>query len=443
MIAPFTQSAPCLSLLLLSLSASPAAAYDMFNITQDYYTIALSGKIISNVVLGTGLNLDDPTNPVVATFGPFKGDQAATASVTSRALNEGEINSGVATFVENTSAYEYSKVIQANMNGAFNFGSGAVAYDYMKKVTEDTDVIIALIDHEVTSTPIDGTQVSWVNKQPQPQSENIDDAEQSVKHFLLDYGSHYVQSISYGYKIAIYGSIHSKSVKEVKQFKSAFKAVFSGGVGGYKLSATESRILTTREVVLKAEVTSGRITPETATILTRFDDINTFFTKLKQNKISIYPGPIRIQAISYWHTLDNYPKTQKLFYKADTRLEAPFGVPKGSIISWSPPYDAQIKNADGTITIVTPEGWRVCNGDGGAPDLTGRFVMGAVSNIDIGTSGGSRTHTHKIDIKYITHNTFLENASRKPLWRDRVAVPVAMETDVVPPYVELVYLMRM
>ncbi|ESX88684.1 hypothetical protein [Mesorhizobium sp. LSHC412B00] len=428
-----------LSVFLLPLFSIPAPAYDLFNITHDHYAIPISGSIGSNVVLGTGLILDDPTTPIVAPFGPFKGTKAAMESVTDRALNKDEIDTSTVTFIENTSAYEYSKVIQANMKATFDFGSGGVAYSYMKSVTEDSDVIIAIIRRSVTSPPIDETKLSWASK---PRSEDIDDPNERLKQFINDNGSHYVQAIRYGYRVAVYGRIHSRVDKEVKQFKSAFKAAFSRGVGGYGIDAKESKVLTKSEVELKAEVTSGKIVPETSPVLTTFSDINDFLKKVKNGDVTLYPGPIEVQANSYWHTLIDYPKTRKSLDAVDARLEALYGVPKGSIISWSPPQEAQRKNDDGTITIVTPEGWKICDGNG-APDLTGKFVMGTGSVNEVGLTGGSIKHTHKASVKYVTRNTYVEDTYRKPVYRNNVAVPVVSETEVLPPYVELVYLMRM
>ena len=55
-------------------------------------------------------------------------------------------------------------------------------------------------------------------------------------------------------------------------------------------------------------------------------------------------------------------------------------LPVGSIILWA--------------EAVIPEGWQVCDGTNGTPDLVGRFPRGASSDSDLLTTGGSATHVH-------------------------------------------------
>ncbi len=59
-------------------------------------------------------------------------------------------------------------------------------------------------------------------------------------------------------------------------------------------------------------------------------------------------------------------------------------VPPGTIALWS-----------GSEADV-PDGWHVCNGSNGTPDLRDRFVMGAGSSEDAGRSGEEQTHRHEV-----------------------------------------------
>jgi hypothetical protein len=68
------------------------------------------------------------------------------------------------------------------------------------------------------------------------------------------------------------------------------------------------------------------------------------------------------------------------------------GCPKGVIWLWS-----------GSIDTI-PDGWALCNGDNGTPDLRGRFVLGVNPNTkpvpgltvrEVNAKGGSETHNHK------------------------------------------------
>jgi hypothetical protein len=78
-------------------------------------------------------------------------------------------------------------------------------------------------------------------------------------------------------------------------------------------------------------------------------------------------------------------------------------IPAGGIIMWS-----------GSVANI-PLGWVLCNGSNGTPDLRARFVVGinpvsggnpALDTYDVGTTGGSSTHSHT----NVTGSTILTNA---------------------------------
>ena len=61
-------------------------------------------------------------------------------------------------------------------------------------------------------------------------------------------------------------------------------------------------------------------------------------------------------------------------------------VPKGSIVMWS-----------GNANEI-PDGWMLCDGNNGTPDLRNRFIMGCGQQMDVGDFGGSEQHHHNINI---------------------------------------------
>lgn len=65
----------------------------------------------------------------------------------------------------------------------------------------------------------------------------------------------------------------------------------------------------------------------------------------------------------------------------NTRLAALDTVPQGIIAIWS-----------GAANAI-PQGWALCNGQNGTPDLRNRFVLGAGSSYSPGYTGGEESHT--------------------------------------------------
>ena len=60
-------------------------------------------------------------------------------------------------------------------------------------------------------------------------------------------------------------------------------------------------------------------------------------------------------------------------------------VPVGAIILWS-----------GSTSDI-PTNWQLCDGTNGTPDLRNRFVVGAGSSYNVGSTGGEATHTLTIN----------------------------------------------
>lgn len=72
-------------------------------------------------------------------------------------------------------------------------------------------------------------------------------------------------------------------------------------------------------------------------------------------------------------------------------------VPSGVIVMWS-----------GTANAI-PDGWALCNGSNGTPDLQNRFVVGAGSTYAAGATGGEATHTLVIEeLPSHRHSEYLE-----------------------------------
>ena len=60
-------------------------------------------------------------------------------------------------------------------------------------------------------------------------------------------------------------------------------------------------------------------------------------------------------------------------------------LPVGVIMIWSGSEDA------------IPDGWSLCNGANGTPDLTDKFILGAGANYSVGSIGGEETVVLTVD----------------------------------------------
>ena len=85
-------------------------------------------------------------------------------------------------------------------------------------------------------------------------------------------------------------------------------------------------------------------------------------------------------------------------------------VPNGAIIMWS-----------GTVATI-PDGFSLCDGSNGTPDLRNRFVVGAGSTYAVGATGGSSATAQVGDVE--------------------VGPQATVSTSALPPYYALCYIMK-
>ncbi|MBY3044845.1 hypothetical protein [Rhizobium leguminosarum] len=429
-----------IAMLILVVSTTKVSAFDHFNLTRDNYTVALSGDVGANILLGMGLNLDDPDNPLVAPLAPFLTDgPRPNASQPQQILKRDEIFSSSTAFIEDQSDYEFSRTLRANLKASFTFASGSAAYEYVKEVRKSSDVIVAIISETTTSPAIAASSIKWASE---PSAEKVTSKDDRLRQFVDDYGSHYVQTIRYGFKIAIYGRKLASTEKERQEFRAAFKAAFSGGAGSAKAGEDVKSRLDTNSVELRAVVTGGKIEPSGATVFYRFDQIVAFLEGLRSGSIKMTAGPIEVTAKSYWHTLIDYPNSRDILSATPAKIEAPYGVPKGTVIAWNPPPEAMKWIGDTSVDITVPDGWALCDGTRGTPNLIDRFVLGSAP-LQIGQTGGAASHSHTALSKAaFDRDGFIVGNMISSGTIFGVTTTVREESSI-PPFYKLIYLMRL
>ena len=81
------------------------------------------------------------------------------------------------------------------------------------------------------------------------------------------------------------------------------------------------------------------------------------------------------------------------------------GIPAGLISMWSGAEDA------------VPDGWALCNGENGTPDLRDRFIVGAGSTYAVGDVGGEAEHTLTIEeMPRHRHAQYLYDGTSRKIW---------------------------
>ena len=85
-----------------------------------------------------------------------------------------------------------------------------------------------------------------------------------------------------------------------------------------------------------------------------------------------------------------------------------------------------------------PAGWAVCDGSNGTPDLRGRFLRGVSDMADVGRSGGRNTATLPQDGRKGSDYHWGETP-----WAGGPDPAIGgAEIAVLPPYVDVLYIMR-
>lgn len=100
-------------------------------------------------------------------------------------------------------------------------------------------------------------------------------------------------------------------------------------------------------------------------------------------------------------------------------------VPSGAILIWSGAVDA------------IPSGYVLCDGQNNTPDLRNRFIIGAGSSYNVGSTGGSTSHNHSLGIYgYPSSHTGWDSGAYDLNQRS------TNSTTTLPPYYALCYIMK-
>lgn len=112
---------------------------------------------------------------------------------------------------------------------------------------------------------------------------------------------------------------------------------------------------------------------------------------------------------------------------------------QGMVVMWS-----------GSIATI-PDGWVLCDGNNGTPDLTDRFVIAAGGSKSPDDTGGSSTHSHNVTgdghdhvlYNYYTPNDFATYPARESMrMNDTTITGDTNSENHTPPYYALAFIMK-
>ncbi len=278
----------------------------------------------------------------------------------------------------------------------------------------------------------------------QPVAESIEDDEAAFTQFRRDFGTHYIHAITYGLTIAIRGSLRSASDEAKMKLGTRLKASFQAVSGEGGVDAETKKQVSSGDLDLTTEVNCGGTEPPRPLSMSRFEEISSFLQDIHEGKVTFILAPVEVHLASYWNLLDpaRLPRCRSLLDPVVKFVPSrgAFGVPAGTIVAWRP-TTTQIENPDdpAKATIRTPEGWALCDGQDGRPDLRGRFIRGTGELSEVGEIGGSEKFTPKLTThskKVVVHKLLGEGISAL----DSVTAPVQ---NVLPPFLELVYIIKL
>lgn len=417
-----------------------------FNFNRYYLTLAtyqINPRYLDEpqVSLGCGIDLRNPLSPIVAPYRAFELQEKSELQLLGLPVSSDVIEES-SVFKESLSEAEESSLLSTYFKASYLLSSVQAAHETTKKEQQSYHTIYALLLHSGESESLPSKLRHW-SSDVVPKSETISDKDEALLYFVSSYGSHYVSAIRYGLRIAIQGKLKKDSKYKATDFSTSFRAAFGSFSADAGVRSQQKKKLESMDIELMLEVTSGGRTDGGLLTMSGFDEISKFLNGVKNNEIKFFVAPIELTLKPYWVTLDTkWEKTRALLNPNTATFKvpsAPYGVPKGSIISWHPTAD-YIKDLEvdsSKKTIVPPPGWAICDGTLGTPNLIDHFIMGAATFERLGDVGGNTNHVHDVRLEKVARTSGMVTAAKQAV------VHVEGKGTHIPPNVKLVFIMKL
>lgn len=364
------------------------------------------------IKIGKGLNYENPENPIPkhndflivptsVAVTPTETYSIATKTTGNTFKLNSPINFNMAQRTSNEIWYEYesdeeiANALSASFGAGFGFGSFGLSLKKVQNARRSGKIIV----YKRESTTSGSEDISELQLNPKYASEvnainSLTDKAIRTDKFINKFGTHFISSITYGCRIAIYAEMQSNTNTELNEFSANFHLFTANG----SFSSTAASYFHSHNLIIKATVTSGEDTPPI--YLNSFDEISDFFQALKNGtkQISNAPLSMKITNLRTQFLANQYNKIYSdLSPQYGQAYNSPYGVPKGTILAWYVPNAfALSKDKNTSLSKYIPKGWLVCDGkNNGTPDLTDKFLIGTEDLSKVGTSTGQKQHKHE------------------------------------------------
>lgn len=401
--------------------------------------------------LGSGVDLGNPLHPLLAPFTAFEGVLRSSTTATAGLPESSEIIQEATTFKESLDQREEASILSTYFKASYGLSSVEAAYRTAREEKEEHHTIYALLTHTGETDSLPESSRKW-RADEIPPSESVEDPDEALDLFVTRYGSHYVNTILYGLRIAVQGKLRRSSTHDSSEMSATFKAAFGslGAEGGAQQQNREA--LEKMNVELTLEATSGGREGGGLLMARGLEDIAEFLDDLKNDRIRFDVAPLSLILKPYFPTLDpGWTLTREVLNPRTagfTPPGAPYGVPKGTIVAWHPTGDfvkgLESEEDDGARTVVPPDGWAICDGTRGTPDLRARFIRGTASWSADTPTGGSESHDHG---GATANNTQFRGAHggaggkyQQPAQKHTHPIGAASH---LPPYADVIYIIKL
>lgn len=423
--------------------------YNLANIKKQHHTLDLSPGNAVDIMPGIGFNMDDALFPRRAIKPPF------LQKLTSKQIDQPGDNDLVnftGLYIRSDTVEKEAKKLAFSFSAKYSIASARASYSRAREEIKNKTIVYLVFESVGTGKVIDAKYVDWKAK---PEAENIRNVEQRMRQFLADHGSHYVSEVTFGQRLIIRATCNSKTTSDLTQFDAALKASATLFKGSANLSTTHYRFLSSSKCEVDTAIVGGSIQPTGAAYVTSISDTMDLLRNIKKGSVVIKSGPVQCRLQSYWHTLRKYRRCQSLFgpYEEPDPVLAPYGVPARAIVAWFPTEESLHRDAETSeiIKIIPPEGWAICDGQNGTPNLTEKFIMGNIDAKTIGDYGGVPVHRHRTKGstglqnwgKYQSQPEGADNNTGGN-WVHTHSLDLESEEETnIPPNVQLVYIMKL